>query len=118
MIMASEQLKGMGKKFWIYLSLSTIFIWSSRYLLLNFLMASFTKITMSEHLLIFGKQIVSMDCHAYIAYTGQQWRCRSYISFFFQGASRRLHYDSKCAMAHVYLLSIPFSGGIFPAKVD
>jgi hypothetical protein len=45
MIMASEQLKGMGTKFWIYLSLSTIFIWSSRYLLLNFLMASFTKIT-------------------------------------------------------------------------
>jgi uncharacterized membrane protein YbhN (UPF0104 family) len=58
MIMASEQLKGMGTKFWIYLSLSTIFIWSSRYLLLNFLMASFTKITMSEHVLIFGKQII------------------------------------------------------------
>ena len=58
MILASEQLKGMGKKFWIYLSLSTIFIWSSRYLLLNFLMASFTKITMSEHFLIFGKQII------------------------------------------------------------
>lgn len=58
MIMASEQLKGMGKKFWIYLSLSTIFIWSSRYLLLNFLMASFTKITVHEHVLIFGKQII------------------------------------------------------------
>jgi hypothetical protein len=58
MIMASEQLKGMGLKFWIYLSVSTIFIWSSRYLLLNFLMASFTKVTFLEHLLIFGKQII------------------------------------------------------------
>lgn len=58
MIMASEQLKGMGKKFWIYLSVSTIFIWSSRYLLLNFLMAAFTKISFSEHVLIFGKQII------------------------------------------------------------
>jgi uncharacterized membrane protein YbhN (UPF0104 family) len=59
MIMASEQLKGMGTKFWINLSLSTIFIWSSRYLLLNFLMASFTKITFAdEHVLIFGKQII------------------------------------------------------------
>lgn len=58
MILASDQLKGMGKRFWIYLSLSTIFIWSSRYLLLNFLMASFTKITMYEHVLIFGKQII------------------------------------------------------------
>ena len=58
MILASEQLKGMGAKFWIYLSLSTIFIWSSRYLLLNFLMAAFTKITFNEHILIFGKQII------------------------------------------------------------
>ena len=58
MILASEQLKGMGTKFWIYLSLSTIFIWSSRYLLLNFLMAAFTKITFNEHILIFGKQII------------------------------------------------------------
>jgi uncharacterized protein (TIRG00374 family) len=58
MILASDQLKGMGKKFWIYLSVSTIFIWSSRYLMLNFLMASFTKISISEHVLIFAKQII------------------------------------------------------------
>ena len=58
MILASEQLKGMGKKFWFYLSLSTIFIWSSRYLLLNFLMVAFTKISISEHVFIFGKQII------------------------------------------------------------
>ncbi len=58
MILASEQLKGMGKRFWIKLSLSTIFIWSSRYLLLNFLMASFTNISIKEHMIIFGKQII------------------------------------------------------------
>ena len=58
MIIASEQLKGMGTKFWIYLSVSTIFIWSSRYLLLNFLMASFTRISLNEHIFIFGKQII------------------------------------------------------------
>ncbi len=58
MIMASEQLKGMGRKFWIYLSLSTIFIWSSRYLLLNFLMAAFANIPVQEHIVIFGKQII------------------------------------------------------------
>ena len=58
MILASEQLKGMGKKFWLYLSLSTIFIWSSRYFLLNFLMAAFVKISFADHILIFGKQII------------------------------------------------------------
>ena len=58
MILASEQLKGMGRKFWVYLSLSTIFIWSSRYLLLNFLMVAFANISFSEHVVIFGKQII------------------------------------------------------------
>jgi uncharacterized protein (TIRG00374 family) len=58
MILASEQLKGMGKKFWIYLSLSTIFIWSSRYLLLNFLMDAYANISIGEHVVIFGKQII------------------------------------------------------------
>jgi uncharacterized protein (TIRG00374 family) len=58
MILASEELKGMGTKFWINLSLSTVFIWSSRYLLLNFLMAAFTKLSFNEHVLIFGKQII------------------------------------------------------------
>ncbi len=58
MIMASEQLKGMGKKFWINLSLSTIFIWSSRYLMLNFLMSAFGRFSLSDHVLIFGKQII------------------------------------------------------------
>lgn len=58
MILASEQLKGMGRKFWIYLSLSTIFIWSSRYMLLNFLMDAYSKISINEHIVIFGKQII------------------------------------------------------------
>ena len=58
MILASEQLKGMGRKFWFYLSLSTIFIWSSRYLLLNFLMVAFANISINEHFVIFGKQII------------------------------------------------------------
>ena len=58
MILASEQLKGMGKKFWIYLSVSTIFIWSSRYLMLNFLMDAYARISINEHIVIFGKQII------------------------------------------------------------
>lgn len=58
MILASEQLKGMGRKFWVYLSLSTIFIWSSRYLLLNFLMVAFANISVRDHFIIFGKQII------------------------------------------------------------
>ena len=58
MILASEQLKGMGRMFWVKLSLSTVFIWSSRYLLLNFLMDAFAELSFKDHLIIFGKQII------------------------------------------------------------
>lgn len=58
MVLASEQLRGMGSKFWLYLTLSTMFIWSSRYLLLNFLMNAFKPISVHEHLVVFGKQII------------------------------------------------------------
>jgi uncharacterized protein (TIRG00374 family) len=58
MIVASQELKGMGYKFWTKIALSTVFIWTSRYLLLNILMTSFAKINIPDHVMIFGKQII------------------------------------------------------------
>jgi glycosyltransferase 2 family protein len=58
MIVASQELKGMGYKFWTKIALSTFFIWTSRYLLLNILMTSFSTINILDHFVIFGKQIV------------------------------------------------------------
>ncbi len=111
MILASEQLKGMGKKFWVKVSLSTVFIWSSRYLLLNFLMDSFANITFKEHLVIFGKQIIlwvvmlisptpgssgtaeyffplffKEDLGAYTLITNILWRLFTYYPYLFLGA--------------------------------
>ena len=58
MIVASEQIKGKKKSYWIKISLSTIFIWSARYLMLNCLVDAFANINFSDHLIIFGKQII------------------------------------------------------------
>ncbi len=58
MIVASQELKGMGYKFWTKIALSTMFIWTSRYILLNILMNSFAHISFLEHFVIFGKQII------------------------------------------------------------
>ncbi len=58
MILASEQIRNKGKMYWVKLSLSTIFIWSSRYLMLNCIGASLTKVTLLNHAYIFGKQII------------------------------------------------------------
>lgn len=84
MILASDQLKGMGSKFWLYLSLSTIFIWSSRYLLLNFLMVSFSKISISEHVLIFGKQIILWVVMLISPTPGSSGAAEYFFPFFFE----------------------------------
>ena len=58
MLIASAQLKDKAWSYWIKIALSTIFVWSSRYLMLNCIMMAFTRIDLQEHLLIFGKQII------------------------------------------------------------
>ncbi len=84
MILASDQLKGMGNKFWLYLSLSTIFIWSSRYFLLNFLMVSFTKISIGEHVFIFGKQIILWVVMLISPTPGSSGAAEYFFPFFFE----------------------------------
>jgi len=58
MILASEQIKGKKRSYWVKISLSTIFIWSSRYLMLNCLVDAFADVDFFQHLVIFGKQVI------------------------------------------------------------
>ena len=58
MILASEQLQGQQKRYWIKAVLATVFIWSARYLMVNCLIAAFTSIDFLDHLLIFSRQII------------------------------------------------------------
>lgn len=58
MIMASKILKGESWGYWGKALLSTIFIWSARYFMLNCLIAAFTGVDFQEHLLIFSRQII------------------------------------------------------------
>ncbi|MEM1136641.1 MAG: lysylphosphatidylglycerol synthase transmembrane domain-containing protein, partial [Bacteroidota bacterium] len=58
MILAAEILREKKLKYWLVAVLSTIFIWSARYFMLNCLIAAFSDINVYEHLLIFGRQII------------------------------------------------------------
>ncbi|MBT33733.1 MAG: TIGR00374 family protein [Thalassobius sp.] len=58
MILASEILRGKRKRYWFWAIISTIFIWSARYFMLNCLIAAFSDINVADHLLIFGRQII------------------------------------------------------------
>lgn len=57
-IMASRQLKGRGFKYWLLISLATLFVWSARYLTLNAVMGAFVDLSFSQHYLVFARQIV------------------------------------------------------------
>jgi len=57
-MLASQSLKGRGVKYWVQISVSTLFIWTARYLMLNFLMAAYIDLSVTEHLLTFGRHLV------------------------------------------------------------
>ncbi|MEM9417163.1 MAG: lysylphosphatidylglycerol synthase domain-containing protein, partial [Bacteroidota bacterium] len=57
-IMASSVLKGEKVSYWLRAGLATMVLWSSKYLILNFLIASYVSLSLQEHLLVFGKQLV------------------------------------------------------------
>lgn len=57
-IEASKELKGRSKKYWSLLIGSTVFIWTSRYLMLNALITAYNSLTLSEHVIVFARQII------------------------------------------------------------
>ncbi|MGB0522780.1 MAG: lysylphosphatidylglycerol synthase transmembrane domain-containing protein [Flammeovirgaceae bacterium] len=57
-ILASSQLKGMDLKYWIRAIMSTIFIWSARYLIVNFFIAAFSDVNFTDHIIIFARHLI------------------------------------------------------------
>ena len=57
-VWASEQLKGNTFGYWTRAILSTVFVWSARYFLLNCLIAAFVDVSLSEHLLIISRNLI------------------------------------------------------------
>ncbi|MEQ9288775.1 MAG: lysylphosphatidylglycerol synthase transmembrane domain-containing protein [Cyclobacteriaceae bacterium] len=57
-IMASAELKGKKARYWVLISLTTLFIWVSRYITLNSIVTSFAQVSFGEHLVIFSRQVI------------------------------------------------------------
>ncbi|PKV66821.1 lysylphosphatidylglycerol synthase transmembrane domain-containing protein [Pontibacter ramchanderi] len=57
-VWASEQLRGKNFNYWARVIISTVFVWCARYFLLNCLIAAFTDVTLSEHLLIISRNLI------------------------------------------------------------
>ncbi len=57
-IEASKELAGKNYKYWIPIILATIFIWTSRYLMLNALISAFVPLEIFEHIIVFARQVI------------------------------------------------------------
>ncbi|PSL00496.1 lysylphosphatidylglycerol synthase transmembrane domain-containing protein [Cecembia rubra] len=57
-IEASKELVGKNYKYWLPIIVATIFIWCSRYLMLNALIGAYDSLTFSEHIIIFARQVI------------------------------------------------------------
>ncbi|MEX2513976.1 MAG: lysylphosphatidylglycerol synthase transmembrane domain-containing protein [Cyclobacteriaceae bacterium] len=55
---ASRELKGKSLKYWLLIVGTTIFIWSSRYFMLNALVSAYESLTVFDHIVVFARQII------------------------------------------------------------
>jgi uncharacterized protein (TIRG00374 family) len=57
-VLASRQFKGKSWKYWLSISLATVFVWVARYFTLNAVISAFADLSFDQHMLVFGRQIV------------------------------------------------------------
>ncbi len=58
LVWASNHLKGRTFPYWMNAALSTAFVWTARYFVINCLIAAFTDISFHDHVLIFSRNMV------------------------------------------------------------
>lgn len=57
-IEASRQLSGKNYRYWLPIIGATIFVWSSRYLMLNALMGAFVPLDLFDNIIVFARQVI------------------------------------------------------------
>lgn len=57
-IVASRQLSGKSLSFWLKIVAVTIFIWTSRYLMLNALVSAFVPLNFDQQIIVFARQVI------------------------------------------------------------
>ncbi len=58
LVWASQQMKGYSFGYWSRACLSTIFVWTARYYVINCLIAAFADIGFQDHMLIFSRNLI------------------------------------------------------------
>lgn len=83
-VLSSKEFKGKGVRYWLNAVLSTVFIWSARYLMLNCLIAAFIPVlSFTDHTVIFGNQVVMWIAQLLSPTPGSGGFAEVYFSSFF-----------------------------------
>lgn len=57
-IEASRELRGKSMRYWLTIIGATIFIWTSRYLMLNALVSAFVPLSLEQEIIVFARQVI------------------------------------------------------------
>ena len=88
MVLASRQLKGASLNYWLKAIISTMVVWSARYLMLNFLITAFASgIGVIEQIDIFSKQIILWVIQLISPTPGGAGIAEKFFELFFIGSS-------------------------------
>lgn len=58
LLIASKHLRTKNAAFWLHASISTILVWTARYIIIGCLIAAFTQLSTHDHLIIFARNLV------------------------------------------------------------
>ncbi len=87
MYLASNQINGLGFRYWLKAIFSTILIWSARYFMLNCLITSFGQgIGLAEQFDIFAKQIILWIVQLISVTPGAAGLAEAFFKTFFEGS--------------------------------
>ncbi len=57
-LLSSREIKGKSVGFWVKIFLATIWSWTSRYLVINFILLAFIEVGLWDQIIIFGRQLL------------------------------------------------------------
>jgi len=81
---ASSLIKGKATKYWAKIVAATIFVWSSRYAMLNFQIDAYSDLGLQDHMLIFSRQIILWIIMLFSPTPGSSGTAEFFFPLFFE----------------------------------
>jgi len=58
LLISSKHLRSKNASYWLHAGVSTIFVWTARYIIIGCLIAAFTHLSLHDHLVIFSRNLI------------------------------------------------------------